>query len=57
MIPINKRVTVIYWNENKQVTLAGYFMVVLERIYWKADRHHDWRLVCYIDDIVSVRVD
>jgi len=57
MIPINKRVTVIYWNEKRQVTLAGYFMVVLERIYWKADRHHDWRLVCYIDDIVSVRVD
>lgn len=57
MIPINKRVTVIYWNEDKQVTLAGYFMVVLERIYWKARRHDDWRLVCYIDDIVSVRVD
>lgn len=57
MIPINKRVTVIYWDQEKQITLAGYFMVVLERIYWKADRHHDWRLVCYIDDIVSVRVD
>lgn len=57
MIPSSIRVTVVYWNDGKEIARAGYFLTNDGHVYWRADRRGDWRKMCDLDDLISVRVD
>ena len=57
MIPSHKRVTVIYWRNGIQDVRAGYFQTNDGHVYWRAERRNQWRKVCELDDLISVRVD
>ena len=57
MIPSHKRVTVIYWRNGIEIARAGYFQTNDGHVYWRAERRDQWRKVCELDDLISVRVD
>ena len=57
MIPSHKRVTVTYWDNGQQHARAGYFLTNDGHVYWRAARRGDWRKMCDVDDLISVRVD
>lgn len=57
MIPSTMRATVVFHSDGQQVARAGYFLTNDGHVYWRADRRGDWRKMCDLDDLISVRVD
>ena len=57
MIPSTIRATVVFRSNGQQVARAGYFLTNDGHVYWRNERRGDWRKMCDVDDLISVRVD